>query len=161
MPSSPTSVQEQTAWGRKPIGDQPRPLDLGTTTGLVPTIVLLFDRTLVRIGDPTGGAPQSSREAAEEVRNREVKEGALKKGVAVVKHWEVFLDNLKATQMTACMSTNGLFLLLTSMLAFAKQNSKSMDRFDRTVRITGRRTTILLFSGLNSLSHHSRKQFTC
>lgn len=94
----------------------------------------------------------------EEVRNREVKEKALKKGVAGVKHWEVFLDNLKATQMTACMSTNGLFLLLTSMLAFAKQHSKSMDRFDHTVRITGRRTKILLFSGLNSLSHHSRNK---
>ena len=64
MPSSPTSVQEQTTWGRKPIGDQLRSFDLGIITGFVPTIVLLFDRTVVRIGDPTGGAPQSSREAA-------------------------------------------------------------------------------------------------
>ena len=64
MPSSPTSVQEQTTWGRKPIGDQLRSFDLGIITGFVPTIVLLFDRTVVRIGDPTGGAPRSSREAA-------------------------------------------------------------------------------------------------
>ena len=44
-------------WGRVPVGSQFRHFDPGIVTGFVPTVATAFERTFVRTGDPTRGAP--------------------------------------------------------------------------------------------------------
>ena len=83
-------------WGRGPVGDQLRPFDPEVITGFVPTASLLhLTEPLQELGIQRKEHLRALAKIHEETRYREVREEALKKGVAAAE-WELFLDKLEA-----------------------------------------------------------------